>query len=129
MVIYVDSSVLLAELFAEARFPRQTLWDEDLASSRLLAYEVWTRINARGLLSSHGDRARGLLARVNLTEMTEGVLERALEPFPVAVRTLDALHLATMAYLREQGEAVELASYDARLSAAARALGIPLAAL
>ncbi len=129
MVIYVDSSVLLANSFAETRSPRQTLWDEDLASSRLLAYEVWTRINARGLLRSHGDRARGLLARVNLTEMTEGVLERALEPFPVAVRTLDALHLATMAYLREQGEAVELASYDTRLSAAAQALGIPLTAL
>ena len=129
MVIYIDSSVLLADLFAEAQAPRQTLWDEDLASSRLLAFEVWTRINARNLLNSHGDRARGLLARVNLTEMTEDVLERALEPFPIAVRTLDALHLATMAYHRREGEPVELASYDGRLLAAARALSIPLAAL
>ncbi len=129
MVIYIDSSVLLADLFAEAQAPRETLWDEDLASSRLLAFEVWTRINARNLLNSHADRARGLLARVNLTEMTEHVLERALEPFPIAVRTLDALHLATMAYHRSEGEPVELASYDGRLLAAARALSIPLAAL
>ena len=61
--------------------------------------------------------------------MTEPVLARALEPWPVPVRTLDALHLATIDFLRGQGEAVELASYDNRLLAAARALGIPIAAL
>jgi len=42
-MIYVDSSVLLADLLVEPRPPPQELWDEDLASSRLLAYEVWNR--------------------------------------------------------------------------------------
>jgi predicted nucleic acid-binding protein len=128
-VIYVDSSVLLADLFAEPRSPPQTLWDEDLASSQLLTYEVWNRINTYGLTISHGGRARGLLARVNLAEMSELALERALEPFPVAVRTLDALHLATMEFLRGNGASLELASYDIRLLAAARALGIGAAKL
>jgi hypothetical protein len=94
-----------------------------------LAYEVWNRINAYGLMISHGGRARGLLARVNLTEMTELTLARALEPFPVAVRTLDALHLASMEFLRRNGASVELASYDSRLLGAARALGVSIAAL
>jgi len=128
-VIYVDSSVVLADLFAEHRSPPQTLWDEDLASSRLLVYEVWNLIKARGLIISHGDRARGLLARVNLTGMSEVALARALEPFPVAVRTLDALHLATMDFMRQRGELVQLASYDNRLTAAAQALGITLASV
>jgi predicted nucleic acid-binding protein len=128
-VIYIDSSVLLADLFAEPRSPPETLWDKDLASSRLLAFEVWNRINASGLTISHGGRARGLLARVNLTEMSEAALTRALELFPVAVRTLDGLHLATMEFLRRNGLSVELASYDSRLGAAAQALGIPLADL
>jgi predicted nucleic acid-binding protein len=127
-VIYVDSSVLLADLFAEPRSPPDTLWDEDLASSRVLTYEVW-RLNAYGLMISHSSRARGLLARVNLTEMSDAALARALEPFPVAVRTLDALHLATMEFLRNQGESVMLASYDNRLLAAAQALGISTALL
>jgi len=52
-----------------------------------------------------------------------------LQPFPVAVRTLDALHLATIEFLRARGHAVELASYHERLLAAARGLGIELAAL
>jgi len=128
-VIYVDSSVLLADLLNEPRSPPEALWDEDLASSRLLIYEVWNRINAYGLIISHGSRARGLLARVNLTAMSEAALARTLEPFLIAVRTLDALHLATIEFLRSEGEPVQLASYDARLIAAARALGVPIAAV
>ena len=128
-MIYVDSSVLLADLLAEPRSPPERLWDDDLASSQLLAYEVWNRVHVYGLVPSHGARARGLLARVSLTAMSEAALARALEPFPVAVRTLDALHLATMDFIRESGEPVQLASYDNRLIAAAEALGITLAAL
>ena len=128
-MIYVDRSVLLADLLAEPRSPPTRLWDGDLASSWLLAYEVWNRIHAYGLVPSHGARARGLLARVSLTAMSEAALARALEPFPVAVRTLDALHLATMDFIRERGEPVQLASYDNRLIAAAQALGITPAAL
>ena len=128
-MIYVDSSGLLADLFAESRSPPETLWDGDLVSSRLLAYEVWSRINGYGLMISHRDRAGGLLARVNLTEMSEPTLARALEPYPVAVRTLDALHLATMVFLLGNDPSVELASYDNRLLTAARALGIPITEL
>ena len=100
-----------------------------LVSSRLLEYEVWSRIHARGFHRSHNVEVRALLARVDMIEMDKPVLARALEPFPIALRTLDALHLATIEFLRRQGDSVELASYDNRLLAAAQALGVPLAAL
>jgi hypothetical protein len=45
------------------------------------------------------------------------------------VRTPDALHLASIDFLRTRGQGVELASYDGRLIAAARALDVPIAAL
>ena len=45
------------------------------------------------------------------------------------LRTLDALHLATVEFLRAQGEPALLASYDARLQTAARALGVELVQL
>ena len=129
-VIYIDSSVLLADVFAESNFPPESLWDRDLGSSRLLIYEVWNRINARGPAATpHSERARGLMARIKLIEMSTPSLTRALTPFPVPVRTLDALHLATMHFVQRQGEPVELASYNNRLLAAAAALGIPAAAL
>jgi uncharacterized protein len=128
-VIYLDSSVALAQLMAEDRTPPETLWQETLVASRLLEYEVWNRLNARGLGRSHGEEARALIGRVALLELLPPVLGRALEPFPVPVRTLDALHLASLEFLRGRGQRVELASYDDRFLAAARALGIPLLAL
>jgi predicted nucleic acid-binding protein len=123
-MIYVDTSVALAHLLAEDRYPPASFWGQPLVSSRLLTYEVWTRINARGLSRSHGELARALLLRVAFVEMAPPILARALEPFPAPVRTLDALHLASMLFLRDAGQTVQLASYDDRLSAAARKLGI-----
>ena len=46
-MIYLDSSVALAYLLAEDRFPPDILWDQPLVSSRLLECEVWNRINAK----------------------------------------------------------------------------------
>ena len=129
MVTYVDSSVVLAYLIGEARVPPASFWNTALVSSRLLQYEVWNCIHARQLSASRGSETRTLLAGVELIEMTEVVLARALMPFPIAVRTLDALHLSTAEFLRAHGEPIELASYDTRLLAAARAMSIPLASL
>ena len=128
-MIYLDTSVALAHLLAENRRPPDALWRQPLAASRLLEYELWTRLNARRLGASHGEAARRLVERLAILEMLPNVLTRALEPFPAPVRTLDALHLASIEFLRGRGQKVELASYDDRLLAAARGLGIPIAAL
>ncbi len=128
-MIYLDTSVALAHLLAEDRRPPDSLWEKPLVSSRLLEYELWTRLNARGLDASHGEMTRRLVERLAILELRPNVLTRALEPFPAPVRTLDALHLASIEFLRGQGSAVELASYDERLLTGARAIGIPLVAV
>lgn len=122
-MIYLDTSVILARLFAEDRAPPDSLWSGTLVSSRLLEFEVFNRVHARGAGLSHGAAARHYVDRVSLLELSVRVLSRALEPFPSPVRMLDALHLATMDFLRGQGQSVELATYDRRLGAAATALG------
>jgi hypothetical protein len=129
VLTYVDSSVALAHIFAEPRQARPEIWQQRLASSRLLEYEIWTRIHSRRPGVVDNESVRTLLAGTELIELSRPVLARALEPWPVPLRTLDALHLATADYLRQQGEPVELASYDQRLIAAAEALGIPIMAL
>jgi predicted nucleic acid-binding protein len=111
-MIYLDTSVALAHLLAEDRSPREELWQEHLISSRLLEYEIWTRINAHKLARSHTDEVRSLLGRIALVELSPPVLARALEPFPSPVRTLDALHLASIDFLQKQGQNVALASFD-----------------
>ena len=125
-MIYLDTSVALAHLLAEDRVPPDRLWQEPLISSRLIEYEIWTRIHARKLTRSHADEVRSLLGRLALIELAPPVVARALEPFPKPVRTLDGLHLASMDFLRNQGQSVTLASYDDRLINGARALRFPL---
>ncbi len=123
-MIYLDTSVALAQLLAEdVRLPAD-LWLEPLVASRLLEYELWTRLHARGLAGSHGDAARLLLGRINFLELARPVLQRALKPFPTPVRTLDALHLASAMFLRDRGLDVALATFDARRCEVAEAMGL-----
>lgn len=123
-MIYLDTSVTLAHLLAEDRRPPAELWAEELITSRLLEYELWNRLHALDLSRSHGDAARTTLGRLAWVELRPEVLERALQPFPIRVRTLDALHLASAAFLREHGQEVIVASYDTRLLEAAGAMGL-----
>jgi len=50
-----------------------------------------------------------------MIEMVGPVLARAPQPFPVPVRTMDAIHLAALEFIRAQKQSVQLASYDERL--------------
>lgn len=124
-MIYLDTSVALAHLLAEDRHPTADLWDQTIVSSRLLEYELWNRLHARGLGTSHRDAAQALLGRVAFLDLIPEVIGRARDPFPVEVRTLDALHLASLQFLREQPADVVLATYDQRMLSAARRLKLP----
>jgi predicted nucleic acid-binding protein len=125
-MIYVDTSVILAHVLAEDRVPPDALWSETLISSRLTHYETWIRLHARRLAGSHGNVAREALGRLAVVELSPVVLERAIEPLPVVVRALDALHLATLSFLVGQRQRPKLATYDARMADAAAKLGFDL---
>lgn len=124
-MIYLDTSVLLADVLAEETRPHPALFDQALVSSRLLLYETRTRLNALGASEQTNAAADERLAKVSMVEMASIVLMRALDPFPVLVRTLDALHLSTLMHLRTRGQRVILCTYDTRMRAAAAALDVP----
>jgi hypothetical protein len=128
-MIYLDTSVVLAQLLAEDRYPPEELWGHVLVSSRLLQYEVWTRIFARNLRKSHEAEVRDLLGRIAFVELSTLALARGLEAFPRPVRTLDAMHLSTLEFLRGQSQLVELASYDDRMLDVAKRMKIPICSI
>ena len=126
-MIYLDTSVALAQLLAEDRSPPPEFWLQDLITSRLLEYELWNAIHRRRLAKSHGEVARQMVESLAMAELSRDIVRRAIEPFPATVRTLDALHLATVLFLQERGLHIELATYDRRMIEASRPLDIALA--
>jgi predicted nucleic acid-binding protein len=125
-LIYLDSSVVLARLLAEYASPPDRFWAQRFVSSRLLAYEVMNRVNQHHDVAGLIANAQAIIDRIEWVEMAPAVLARALAPFPVPVRTLDGLHLATMAFLLANGQSLRLASYDKRLVDSAKALGVEI---
>jgi hypothetical protein len=125
-VIYIDSSVVLAHLFGEDRAPPAHIWDLGIVSSRLLEYEIWNRMHARGHGHSNASLIATVIGRFAFVELGRDVLGRLREPFPIPVRTLDAIHLASVAYLMGKRQNVELLTYDERMLDAARAMELPL---
>lgn len=121
-MIYVDTSVVLATLLGEGRVAPPSFWRQLLVSSRLLAFEVWVRVHAKNVAGSHAEQVGSLLGRIAFLEMESRVLQRALEPFPGPVRTLDAMHLATACFLQGQGQSIQVATFDERMAKAARQL-------
>jgi hypothetical protein len=97
-----------------------------LLSSRLLEYELWNRIHAYKLGTSEQDAARRLIGRVSLVELISPILDRAREPFPIPVRTLDALHLSTISFLEQYDPSIRLATYDGGMKKAAQRMHFSL---
>ena len=114
-MIYLDCSVPLAYLLAEDRYPSNAVGPADRfkPAARMRGLELDQCASASRLPR----RCRPRPCRPDRVHRNGAA---ALEPFPAPVRTLDALHLAAIEFIRTQGARVELASYDERLLDAAR---------
>ncbi len=123
-MIYLDTSVALAQILSENRHPPDPFWTNAFVSSRLIQYEIWTRLNGVGSSKAHRQRALELLNLIGVLEMSPEILESIVDGGLPPVRTLDAIHLATMKWMLDERMAFELATYDVRLAIAARTLGI-----
>jgi hypothetical protein len=68
-----------------------------------------------------------LLRSLVLVDPVPAILERAAQPLPTVLGTLDAIHLLTALVWQEvRGEPVLLATHDVALARAARACGLPV---
>lgn len=131
MTIYVDSSVLLRVILGEP--DRLASWGriDQPVSSQLIRVECLRTIDRARLVLGLSDevvaeRRLAVLEMVDsfgLISVNRTILERAAEPFPTTLGTLDAIHLASALLLREQSDAVAIATHDVALTLAARAMG------
>ena len=133
MIAYLDTSALLRLVLREPGALEELRSSEALVSSELLAVEsqrTLDRMRVQGTLSPEEAAARRAavtewLEAVDLVLLQRPILARASEPFPTALGTLDALHLATALVWRDRmGQALVMATHDGGLALAARSFGI-----
>jgi predicted nucleic acid-binding protein len=125
-LIYVDTSALVKLVIREVESDAvdRYLTDADMVSSTLLLVEA-----RRGTLRRAPAKLPHLdlvLRRVEMIEISSAVVEAASRLPDPALRSLDAIHLATALLVREDVEAV--LTYDDRLAAAAAAHGLAVTA-
>ena len=132
MVAYLDSSVLLRHILLGEEPIRHALEFPRVVSSELIEIEcrrVLHRCRLTGELTDETltvarERLDEVLAGIDLLEMSMQIKQRAMDPFPVNVRTLDALHVATALMVGEDAGGVALFSHDEGMNRCARSLGI-----
>lgn len=127
-MIYVDSSVALATLQSEGRRPADALWDGPCIASRLTDLEVRVRVAARHPGAAVSDAVERLLARIEWIEISGLTMSLLYQSPPAGLRTLDAIHLATLEFINRELGVAALATYDARLARAAATLGFEVVA-
>lgn len=123
-VAYVDASALVKLVVVEPGSIEMLRWyveAERVVTSRIGIVET-RRAAAR---APHDiDALRALMASVVVMELDQRVTDRAATVGPTLRRALDAIHLATAL---ELGEGIgAFVTYDDRLAAAARELGLPV---
>jgi len=136
MIAYVDASVLLRVALAQTNALAEWRWIDRGVSSALITIESLRtldrlRLRAR-LVDEEIARRRStilaLIATLELVEIDAHVLDRAAQPMPTELGTLDAIHLASALLWRDAvGEDPLMATHDAALAVAAQAHGFTVA--
>jgi uncharacterized protein len=138
-LIYLDASVLLPLLVADAHTPAVVAWHSDLAATLIVSDLANLEVSAvlsRGLRVgrlTQGAARNALLdfdaVRANCERLTHGaadfaLAERFVRDFSTKLAAADGLHLASA-----KNAGAMLATLDARLADAARGQGVEVAGL
>lgn len=133
MIAYLDTSALLRLVLREPDALDDLRSCEALVSSELLAVESLRTIDRLRLqlaLSPEEAASRRVvvgewLEAVDLVLLQRPILARASDPFPTALGTLDAIHLATALVWRDRmRQTLVMATHDGGLALAARSFGM-----
>ena len=132
MLAYIDSSVVLRKVFGQSN-PKNMDQVKYGVSSELLQVECLRSADRFRIANDESEKdflqridlIRDSIKRLELIRISPEILGRASQPFPTALGTLDAIHLATcLLYQQSSGEEVAVCSYDESLNKAAKAMGL-----
>jgi len=135
MIAYVDASVLLRVALRQAdALPEWRDIQQGVSSALIMTESLRTldRLRLRAKLSDEDVASRRatilqLIESLELVEIDTVVLDRAAQPMPTELGTLDAIHLATALLWKEMTHVqLRMATHDGALGLAAKAHGLPV---
>jgi predicted nucleic acid-binding protein len=135
MIAYVDASVLLRVALRQPdALPEWRQIQQGVSSALVMPESLRTldRLRLRANLADSEVASRRatilrLIASLDLVEIDTVVLDRAAQPMPTELGTLDAIHLATALLWKEMSRVdLVMATHDAALGIAAQAHGLPV---
>jgi predicted nucleic acid-binding protein len=133
MIAHVDASVLLRVVLRQPNSLREWARIERGVSSALVETEslrTLDRLRLRAQLSDaevalRREAVLAVIASLELIEIDAAVLDRAGQPMPTELGTLDAIHLASALLWREAtGAKLAMATHDRALALGAQAHGL-----
>ena len=138
MIAYIDASVLLRVALGErGALPEWPRIDQGVSSALIKTESLRTldRLRRRTNLSDSEIATRraailSLIASLEIVEIDEAVLDRAAQPMPTELGTLDAIHLATALLWKEAMRTdIVMATHHRALGLGARAHGLTVAGI
>ncbi len=132
MIVYLDTSVVLRVLFGQAKpLPMWGMWERAYSSAMMgvEARRAIDRLRLESVLDDDGvvqahEALKVMERRLGSLRVSQAVLQRAARPMATAVKTLDAIHLASALLLQERHvPSLTFVTHDRQQAMAARALG------
>ena len=133
MIAYVDASVLLRVALGQPdALPEWRQVDQGVSSALVMTECLRTldRLRLRAALPDAEVATRragifALLASLEIVDVNSVVLDRAAQPMPTELGTLDAIHLATALLWKDLTHAdLVMATHDTALALGAQAYGL-----
>jgi predicted nucleic acid-binding protein len=135
VIAYLDSSVLLRIVLGQSDRLKEWTGIKNAVASTIAEVECLRTLDRLRLRAAVSDEKLALrreaiyrlTEEMTLVEPTRAVLQRAAQPLPTPLGTLDAIHLSTAMLWREtRARDLVIATHDQALAVATRAMGIPV---
>ncbi len=132
MKAYIDSSVILRIILGEKNAIKLPDHLDAFVASEILKIECFRTLDRMKRVLSIADddiaeryaALHGAIRSLRIIKLTDDISQKACESFPIVLKTLDAIHLASALLWQQQEEAdVLFLTHDEQLAKAALAMG------
>lgn len=133
MKAYIDSSIILRIILGEKNAIKLTDDIQEFAASEILKIECFRTLDrmkrvlpiAEDEIAARYSALHRAIRSLRIIKLTDIISQKACESFPVILKTLDAIHLASaLLWQQQEQEEILFLTHDEQLAKCALAMGL-----